>query len=129
MKSSAICAATTKNSSRKKNIIFAPLLRTHPPDARDRPLASIGLVHPVPERENFLPPRRASPTGKHRLLRKYKLSGSASSQPASIKISGLKTASIPLSLVRQRRSPARGFLPPRPRPCSFHLKPTKQPRS
>src|ERR1700757_781709 len=99
MKNSAICAASTKTSRRKKNIIFGLSLRTHPPDARDRPPGSVVLVHLTPEHENSLPRRSANRTGKPRLLLMYKLSGQALDQLALLGNSGPKAGSV-------RRSPA-----------------------
>src|SRR6266850_306468 len=107
MNSSAICATSTRNSRRTKNIIFVQLPQTHPPNARDRPLESVGLVRLTPERGNFSLRQRATPTEKRRLLLKCKLSGRALGQPASIRNSGSEEALVPLWFVRQRRSPAR----------------------
>src|SRR5205809_7354521 len=125
MKSSEICAASTKTSKRKKKIIFGLLPRTHPPNARDRLLGSVVLVHPTPEHENFSPRRSANRRGKRRLLLTYKLSGRALGQPVSLGNSGPKAGSVRWSPARRKRSPAPCFLPPRRRPGSFHPRPTK----
>src|ERR1700758_4245485 len=98
MKSSAICAASTKTSRRKKKIIFGLSLRTHPPNARDRLPGSVVLVHPTPEHGNFSPRRSANRTEKRRLLLTYKLSGRALGQPVSLGNSGPKAGLVRWSL-------------------------------
>src|SRR5215813_7404250 len=128
MKSSEICAASTNTSKRKKKIIFGLLLRTHPPNARDRLLESVVLVHPTPEHENFSLRRSANLTGKRRLLLTYRLSGRVLGQLVLLRNSGPKAGSIRWLPARRKRSPARGFPPPRPQPGSFHRRPIEQPR-
>src|SRR5262249_55105874 len=120
MKNSAICAASTKTSKRKKNIIFGLSLRRHPPGARDRPLASVVPVHPTPEHENFSPRRSANRKGKPRPPLTYKLSGRALDQLVSLGNSDPTAGSVRRSPAHRKRSPARGFLPLRQRPGSSH---------
>src|SRR4029450_4633583 len=128
MKNSPICAISTRSSRRKKNIIFDQLRRTRPPDARDRLPVSAAPVHPAHAPEKFSRRRSASRREKRRPLLTYKLSARALSQLVSTKNSDSKAGSILLSRAHQRLFPVPGFLPPTPRLCSFHRKPTAQQR-